>query len=156
MSYTFDIQVSRRATGQYTNFDFNSYCRFGDTYLSAKSDGIFELTGGTDDGTDIDAYFEPIMSDFGHHGFLRCRYLYTGGESDGDCYYKVKFDEQTFGTYTVDFQKASGQQTVRTAIGRDKYGRYCTIQFGNTDGADFSVDSMRGLFIPRAFGHKGY
>ena len=46
--------------------DFNSMCKFGETYLVATEDGGLVSVGGLDDnGVDIDAYFEPVTTDFG-------------------------------------------------------------------------------------------
>ena len=39
------------ATTQYTNFYYNSMVKFNHKYLCANSDGLFEVTGDTDNGS---------------------------------------------------------------------------------------------------------
>lgn len=66
----------------YSGYDFNSYCSFGDKAYGANATGIYELTGDTDHGTDINTGVILGSSNLGFPTGKRMRAAqlgYTGG-----------------------------------------------------------------------------
>jgi hypothetical protein len=141
----------KAATTQYTNYDFNSMVNFNGRQLAASENGIFELGGASDDGLNIDAWFEPVVSDIGTMHPKRMRYFYIEMKAGGDLVAQIGVD----GGASQNFQLAgSGMvpRRYRVAIPRSLNGCYWKYQIRNVNGADFSVDSLNGIFIFRNHG----
>ena len=135
-----------RGTTQYVNYGFNSFARVGDRYLGAKDDGLFELVGSSDNGTEIDAYMELPLTDLGADHKKRARFFYLGYEADGDLLIRAAADQEASRDYKIRHYK-DGQQTVRVAAGRNQKGRWWQIAIHNVRGSDFSVDSLKAIFV---------
>ena len=144
--YVLDYALQARATTQYINYDMNSMVKFGDTFLGASPDGIFELDGATDNGEDIGAYFEPIITDFGISNPKKVRFVFLGYESEGDLIVTLAADEEVRQSYVVDSLK-TGQQSRRMTGNRNMQGRYVMLGISNTDGCDFGVDSINVAIV---------
>jgi len=139
--YVLDHALQSRATTQYVNYDFNSMVKFGDKYLGACSDGIYELDGDTDDGKYIGAYFEPIVTDFGISNPKKIRFVFLGYEAEGDLIVTLAADEGARQSYVVDSLK-TGQQSRCITTNRNMQGRYPMLGVSNVCGCDFGVDSI--------------
>ena len=144
--YVLDHALQPRATTQYINYDMNSMVKFGDKYLGASSDGIYELDGDTDDGDSIGAYFEPIVTDFGISNPKKVRFVFLGYESEGDIIVTLAADEGIRQSYIVDSLK-TGQQNRRIPSNRNMQGRYVMVGVSNVCGCDFGVDSMDMVIV---------
>lgn len=142
-----NINLSNLATTQYCYYDFNSFCKIGEKYYGASDSGIFELTGEDDAGTNIDAFFELIVSDFGVSNMKRIRTVYIGGESDGALKLTLKDDESNSREYTVNLTSGSKQSSAKVPISRDGTGRYWQIRIDNKNGAYFAIDFIELLAI---------
>jgi hypothetical protein len=115
--------------------------RFGDKHLGACSGGIFELDGDDDNGIDIEAFFEPIITDFGISNPKKVRFVFLGYESDGDLLLTLAADERNEQSHTVDSLK-TGQQERRVPANRNMEGRYIMVRVSNVAGSDFGLDSI--------------
>ena len=146
--YVLDHALQARATTQYINYNFNSMVKFGDKYLGASSDGIYELDGDTDDGQYIGAYFELIVTDFGISNPKKTRFLFLGYEAEGNLIVTLAADEGARQSYTVDSLK-TGQQSRRITTNRDMQGRYIMVGISNVRGCDFGIDSVDVTIVIR-------
>ncbi len=146
---TLNINLSNMAVVQYCNYNFNSFCKIGDKYFGASDSGIFELIGNNDAGTDIDAFFELIVSDFGISNVKRIRSIYIGYEAKGDLTITVKDNENNARTYTLSYiPSAYDRQTGgKVNVGRDGLGRYWQIRIDNKSGCFFAIDSIEVLAV---------
>lgn len=142
-----------RATTQFTNYGFNSYANFNGRQLAASDSGISLLGGESDNGADIEAYFEPVTTDFGDGHPKRLRFLYLGYEADGQIVVTIaeagkpaKAEAKTIGSKLV------GQQRARVPVSRVLSGRYWMFRIGNKNGSDFAIDSMHCLYLSRSHG----
>lgn len=142
-----NINLSNLAVVQWCNFDFNSFSKIGDKYFGANDSGIFELTGTDDNGTDIDAFFELILSDFGISDIKRIRSVYVGGEANGKLTLTLKDDEDNSRTYDLRLTSDSKQSSGKVDVGRDGQGRYWQVRIDNTNGVYFAIDSIELLTI---------
>lgn len=152
------MNLQNKAVTQYSNFDFNSFCKIGDNFLAASDAGLFSLEGDNDNGADIDAEFELVTTDFGIANLKRLRSIYVGGQADGDTALTVKDDEGNAREYPNPLFKDGQQTGMKVSVGRNGIGRYWSIGVKNVDGADFSVDSIEVLPIvlgkkPRKIGN---
>jgi len=150
--YVLDYSIQPGATTQYINYDFNSMVKFGNTYLGACADGIFELGGDDDEGVAIGAYFEPIMTDFGTSKPKKVRFMFLGYEAEGDLLVTLSADEGVEYSFTVASTK-TGQQRRRVAGRRDIQGRYIMFRVSNVDGCDFGLDSIDVSLVIFSEGH---
>ena len=135
------------AATQFCNYDFNSFCKIGDKYYGADDSGIFELDGTDDNGTDIDAFFELVLSDFGISNIKKIRSVYVGGEADGKLTLTLKDDEDNSRTYDLRLTSGSKQSSGKVDVGRDGLGRYWSLRIDNTSGVYFAIDSIELLAI---------
>ncbi len=139
--FVLDHAILPGATTQYINYDFNSMVRFGDKYLGACDEGIFELDGDTDNGKYIGACFEPITTDFNIESPKKVRFMFLGYEAEGDLLITLSADEGDEQSYTVSSTK-TGQQRRRVTANRNMRGRYITFKVSNVRGCDFGFDAM--------------
>ena len=139
------LELSGFRPSQYASYNFNSMCKFGDKYLGANENGIFELDNGDLDGlADVDAFFELATSDFGSANQKRIRSAYIGYEANGDLLLTVKDDEDNERTFNLEANHLDNMQhSAKVPIGRNGKGRYYTFRFDNIAGSDFSVDSIK-------------
>jgi hypothetical protein len=136
-------ELSLLAVTQYAKYNFDGMCKLGDVYLGCNGDGIFELTGGKDNATDIDAFFELPATDFGSPNQKRIRRAYLGYEADGQLVLEFKYDDNNVRRYPVNtVLKDLRQHGGVVPIGRDGKGRYWGFKIENVNGSDFSVDSI--------------
>lgn len=142
-----NINLSNLAVSQYCNFDFNSFCQIGNSFFGASDSGIFELTGTDDNGTDINAFFELVLSDLGISDIKRIRSVYVGGEANGKLTLTLKDDEANSRTYDLRLTAGSKQSSGKVDIGRDGQSRYWQVRIDNTNGVYFAIDSIELLTI---------
>ena len=139
------------ATTQYLNYNFNSMVNFKGIALGANDEGIFELNGDDDQGTLIDAYFEPITSDIGLVGPKRMRYLYTEAKLTGSVDINISVDSGSVKSYRIT-DTAQKPLRHRITVSKALHGTYWLYQYRNVNGSDFSIDSAQGVFIFRSQG----
>jgi hypothetical protein len=133
--------VNAKATTQRIGFSITSGCKFNGKYLATIDGALVELGGDTYGGTQIEAYFAPVMTNFGDMRQKRMRYAYLDFEAEDALICKVKTDEQ---------------QKKRVTIGRDGQGSSWSVTIQNTNGCDFSVDGIDVMMITRSHGVDSY
>lgn len=132
---------------QYSGWNFNSMCKFGEVYLGANENGIFVIDSGNLDNTsDIDAYFQTATTDFGLAFQKRWRSVYVGYETNGQMLLKLYDDDGNERVYQFSpIFSDNEQHGNRISIGRDGRGRYWSFRIENSLGADFSVNNITGI-----------
>ena len=154
--------LSNMASAQWDGFNFKSVCQLNGVCLGANTDGIFVLGSSDTDqyidadntGSEIDAYFELPKTDLGISNSKHIRSGYVGHESDGELRVTIKLDDEATGfTDSMSPEGTENKQRSGEIRGRrDHYGRYFTTKVQNTNGCDFSVDSIE--VIPVILGRK--
>ena len=142
-----NVNLLNTAVTQFCNYNFNSFCKIGDKYFGANDTGIFELDGTDDNGTDIDAFFELILSDFGISNIKKIRSVFVGCEADGKLTLTLKDDEDNSRSYVLRLTSGSKQSSGKVDVGRDGLGRYWQVRIENTSGVYFAIDSIELLTI---------
>lgn len=143
------MNMRKLALSQYANFDFNSMTMFNGVPLAANADGIFSLFDtDRDDGTDINAVVETILSNFGLPTKKRPRRMYVSLETSGDMILKLKADDGDYKVYqfTPD-QVRQLQHRVPVDVGSRRKGDFWLLRVENKSGCDFSIDAVDVLFI---------
>lgn len=153
MKVTFDVKVGRGqvAVSQSTNFCFNSMTKFGDHYLAANGEGLFELGGETDNGAGISSVFALATTNFGILNPKRLRSVLLGYEADDELMLSLHADDGEAKDYFVKSTQ-DGQQRIKVPINRDQSGSFWKIIIKNQNGADFSIDTVHVIPIVRSHG----
>jgi len=102
------INLRHFAVTEYANFNFNSFAELNGILLGAKSDGIYPLVGGSDQGQPIDAHISTGQALL---EFFRVRDIYINSLSGGQRRAKmprgtkpgyIKFDVENIGGGELD------------------------------------------------------
>lgn len=144
MNLTLAVNLKNLAISQYTNYNFNSFAKIGDTAIAFSEDGIFELDNvSNDDSDNIDAFAEFPRSDWGIPNQKRIRGINVGHESSGIVQLTITADEGTSEAYHFEPTLTSNKQGSSELVGRRKQkGRYWDFKISNTSGCDFSIDTV--------------
>lgn len=126
----------------YDNYKFNSYALFNGVYLGAKGDGIFALSGATDNGAVIDAAARVGLTDFSTSHLKRIDRCYVGYRTDGNMVLRVFTDEINVREYLLHATGKAGLHGNHVRIGKGLAARYWQFEIRNKDGADFSLDMI--------------
>ena len=142
-----------KAPAQYENFDFESMAHLGDRPVGIDENGIYELfAGDTDNGENIEAYFDLPQTNLQTSYNKRLRSIFLGCRADGDLFITIKDDGENEHTYQVHPTKVGKQHTSKLPCGRKFHkGCYFSIRIGNVNGAYFDIDYMQILpiMLPR-------
>ena len=139
------VNYETNAHWRYDNYQFNSFATFNGVTYGCKDDGIYALTGSTDNGTAIDAKITTAVTDFDNSQKKHMLKSYLGVKSDGDLLLKVLAEGGNVYYYGVDKTRTSIGGT-RVNIGRGLASRYWQFELLNVDGADFELDAIE--FFP--------
>ena len=148
------VTLRNLAVRQYRNFHFNSMAVFNGKYLALGPNGAFELeTGHTDAGAKIDAFLEPVLSDWGIGNEKRVRFMYVSARSDG----KLKLTQipDNGAALEEEFSPArEDRQSYAPPIpgSRDGRGALWTFRLCNVDGSYFELNKIEVL--PTVLGKK--
>lgn len=142
---TYALQTERMALTQYTNFPFNSFAVFGGRVLGASADGIFELTGDTDAGVQIDAAARLGITDLNTTRVKRVEYVYIGHRAMRGAralLLRVTTNETQQRDYGMPPSITSGLHTGRVMLGMGVESRYWQFELRNRGGAAFTLDTL--------------
>ena len=135
------ISMNRKslAPTQLQGLAFNSMVVFNGRTLAASTAGIYDMKACD---ADVDAFFETPLSDWGSTSQKRIRRVYISGEFSGSpMVVKTKNKEGNERSYTTTIPGAT-QDSIYADIGRDGKGRHWSLRIENTDGEDFSIDTI--------------
>jgi len=138
---TIALNLKISAGSQFTNYNFTDFVKVDGVSYGFDSDGIHSLdTADNDNGTDIDAYFSLLNSDFGIANNKRIRKGFVGYEG-GNIEVTLRYDDKS--EYTTEVTPIPTNQGFGTFKGRHDYiGGHIQLKVGNVDGDDFSIDSI--------------
>lgn len=134
----------------YDNFDFDSIAQTPSKVLAVGPDGLYELSGGTDNGDAIDASLTTGFMDFGTNNQKHVDAVYFGYTSTGRI--AVTAETQDSGhspyTYYLEERPATAPTNSRVVPGKGLVGRYWRFTIRNVAGADFEVfDSSADIAV---------
>lgn len=141
---TYVFNAKTLGLSRYTGVTFEDIVSRDDTLYGVVADGLRELTGTTDDGTDIDAYVETGKVHFGDGQLKRFFRLYTEGSAAKGATAVVTTQER--GTAVVrsySMNRWTGDLRERRAkLSRKAKSRYVKVKLSNVSGGTFDVTRM--------------
>lgn len=133
---------------EYLNFNFNSLVKHGDKYFGSSDDGVFELTGDTDDAFLIKAGVKTPILDFNSEFQKKVPRIYVGLRNNGDVILKTITNENIERWYTLaanQFGMGKGRVKVSKAV-RSAYWQF---EFVNATGDGFDLKEIQWLPVPK-------
>lgn len=130
------------AVSRYENWGVQSGGLFKGTYVGVGPDGVYELEGENDDGTDIDAFITLPKTDFGTSEKKGVQYMYAGMKADGGMQVRVMTDDGQEYVYELDAASAEEFRNTRAKFGKGLKSRYYEFDILNEAGADFELDTI--------------
>lgn len=146
LSQAWAVNSESGASTQYTNFGFTSFARVGDRLLGAKHDGVYELGGGTDDGSAIQSVVALGQKDFGTSALKHIPAVYVGVSSTNKLVLRVATPQGNW--YYTARASGSALRQQRFDLGRGLRANYYEFELYNQDGSDFELESIE--FLPVA------
>jgi hypothetical protein len=137
--YGWALNLTTGAISKFDNYNFNSLT----TTLGAGSDGIFDLTGATDNGAAIDAFVETGKLDFDTTELKRCTYYYVA-KNGGKLRLSVDTENTKLITYPV-IRATTEPETERVKLAMGAKGKYWQLKLANVDGSAAVVDAQEIL-----------
>lgn len=140
----YSINLKTGAVTRYTNFPFDNVLRFGDKFFGVKADGVFELTGDTDDGQPISATITTFFTDFASANFKRVPWVYVVGRLGGSLGVTVAPAGGTPYTYPSAGAYTGQTLTHRARVGRGIKATRYSFSFDN-NGHAFELDRVEAV-----------
>ena len=135
------LNTKNFALTEYDNYDYNSLFNYNGKLFGAKTDGIYELTGDTDDGDIIDWEFKTGKLDL-EDGLLRkARHVWLSYKPSGDLILTVDDGENEY-EYAVESCKQI-DNAVRIKLGKGIRNRYIQLGLRNVANEKITLDRMR-------------
>ena len=145
-------RLENLAPSQYAGWTFTSLVSFNGQTVAFGADGVCELGGDTDNGTDIDSVIELPTVDMVKQA--RLREAFVGYEADGNLTFQVTADETDTTSYELAPAKSGQvQQNGRVPMQRTQPGRYWMLRIENQGGCDFALDTVE--IRPVKLGRRG-
>lgn len=140
------LNTQLRAVTEYRNVPFDSFAILGGRTYAAGDGGIFEMTGDTDNGQQIEAWFRPFLTNFGTQKMKRVTDVWLGTSSTG-LFVKVhtknpRTGEMEEDIYPVEHFHGDGADKGRVRVGRGLTSNWWTLTVSNVAGAAFEVDTI--------------
>jgi len=139
------LNFEGKAPTQYENYSFESMAFLGDRPIGIDENGIYELfAGDSDNGENIEAYFNLPQSNLRSSYNKRLRSIYLGCRADGDLLVTIRDDDENEHTYQMHPTKVGKQHTSKLPCGRNFHkGCYYSVRIGNVNGSYFDIDYMQ-------------
>lgn len=139
------INTRNNYVTEYRNWSFNSFVKSGHKYLGASSEGLFELNGADDAGSDIPALLQGGLMDLGDGKFTAFKAAYLGmriKDDARDVLLKLVTGDGVEYVYAV---KPNDMRSKRVDMGKGLRSRYFSWALV-TAAADFDLDNIQ--FLP--------
>ena len=140
------------APSQYMGVDLNSLTVFGDKIIGAGETGVMELSGDTDNGTEITAFFQVPSTDLGIPQQKKVRSVILSGYQHGNLDVTIICDNDEKTEYRINLTGPLDQSTIKVDLNSDDIGRFIGLLVENVEGSDFSIDVMDLLVLATALG----
>lgn len=125
---------------RYTNYPFNQILRYKDQYYGVASDGIYLLSGVTDNGTAITWTWKTALEDDNVPEKKTVRSAYFSGRVGQDATITVYSGESGQTAYTYNTPRDANPQNYRKVFGRGVKGKYYAI--GASGASTMELDTL--------------
>ena len=132
------------AAWMYNNFDFESVLSWMGVEIAVGPEGIYELTGDTDEDQPIDSYVQTGYMDFGTDKTKRLENIYLAYTSDGRILITPEVYESGHSPmmYALEQRQADAPRNSRVTPGKGLYGRYWRFTVANEGGSNFEIHDL--------------
>ena len=127
------------APSRYTHFNFNSFARVGNRYYGANATGLYELTGGTDDGTDIAASIMLGRDRQSSDKVKRIARAYIHGTSRDKLQIRVVDKDGAVYEYESELSLSDNITAQRVKLGRGLAANYWKLEVRNRSSGAFEI-----------------
>ena len=145
--YSFVLNTKTAGFGAYTNFPFTSLFKVGTNFYGITADGLYQLTGDSDNGAEIQAAIVTGPSNLGSSDVKRFPSAYAhmrGGEIE----VSAKIDEaEEWMEPENALQDREGLRPEYISMARGVKGVYIQLKIKNADGSDFSLAKFEQNFV---------
>lgn len=150
------VNQTTGAVTTYNNFNINSFAKLNGRFYGMTDAGIVELTGDTDNGAEIPASVKFGTSELSTdivpaEVMKRLPTVYLGVTAAGDMILRVTANGAT-NTYTLAEVTNTSLHTGRLILGKGVKSRYWDFELVNSNGADFTLESI--TLHPVALGRR--
>ena len=143
------VNVKSQGAARYTGYNFRSVVRHKGRFFGCNSNGIYEVTGSTDDGTAIEASGTSGVSSCGSDFIKYFPYAYLSGRCEGEMEFTLTVDEQTPRSYPVTFAKGrEGIHRKLRKLAQGVKGGQAQISWRNVDGCNFYLQQAELDVLP--------
>lgn len=125
---------------RYTNWPFVQVVRLGDIYYGLAEDGLYELVGPTDNGTEIAWSFETCKTDFGDPHKKAVVSAYVGGQAGPVVDYTLRSGDDPDYMYEYVTNKVTQKRNHRQKFGLGRRVRY--YSFGLAGTGKLAIDEI--------------
>lgn len=132
------VNVASGALTTYRDFGFSGFYRQEGTTYAVRSDGVYILREGDDNGSTRDYSIDFGDQDFGTAAGKNVDSVYFGLDSDGTAYAKLTVDDGTTYTYEV----VQTQPTARAIVGRGAHARRWGLRLDIVDASSVVLDKV--------------
>lgn len=128
---------------EYTNFGFNSIIVYNSNVYLSNSSGLYLLGGTTDDGSNIDAYFQTHDYDFKSNKLKTV--LETNVGVKGGPVSVASAHDSTLNS-ARDTISSTGFRTKRVKHPKGLKQRYWGVRIDNVQGSSFEIDGLEVVY----------
>lgn len=140
------LNLKNNGLTEYLNYNFNSMTTFNGSAFGANSNGIYELTGTTDAGSNISWRVRYPRLDLETDGIRKIlRYAWLGIKASGDLTLSVRQANGTVYDYTME-QISTIDDGIRVKFGKGIKSRYVDVELRNIANESAVIDKVR-IFI---------
>jgi hypothetical protein len=141
--YAWVLNLNTGAVSKFDNYNFNSLSG----NLGANENGIFTLTGTSDNGTAIAGFIETGKKAFNKDGLCRVTDAYIGMKGGA---LKLTLTTENTGAIPYTTGVTTQLKTEKLNLARGAKGKYWTAKIENVAGSQAQIDEMTLLVEPIA------
>ena len=135
------MNLKNLCLSKYSNFNYNSLCKFGGQYYGMNSNGLYLLEGDKDNGTDIEAIVETGKDNLKLNNLKRIVDTFITMKAQGEYTLTLISEEGNEYTYPlVNTNTTIG--TWKVDVGKGTRSQYWGLRFKNVAGAKFEVEGI--------------
>lgn len=139
---TIVMNIKNKALTQYNNYNFNSMCNFGGKNLGLISTGMYDLTGDTDDGYQIDWNIRTGNLSLEMNDKKRIKQVWISHRTNGNMVLTVV--KPNGEEYEYELENVILEENVaRVKVGKGIKSKYVKLDLKNVGGSTLLLDALR-------------
>ncbi|MBF0568362.1 MAG: hypothetical protein HQK95_05785 [Nitrospirae bacterium] len=145
------LNINTGTLTEYTAYDFNGFCQWGEDYFAGGDGGIYILEGDTDDGVPISCSIKTSKTELKNargrdeSSIKRVPEVYTVVRTPSPFVFKAMTDDGAENVYLSEVTDPSMSDRTaprRIKLGKGMRGRYWQFAIENTGGAALEIESF--------------